>query len=141
MKGLSFRFHAYGHPNITATHPTTLEITTDDHVTSRGNCIVAVRATCGVRELSSSIRDALSRDSAVCSLTIQTGSWAFRVQGRGSSRLTFRHPRDMVIRKSNFVSDRTLMVGADKAAQDIPKNFLNLLQDDRNVLTIEIQVT
>jgi len=141
MKEFSFRFRAYGHPNITATHSTTLEITTDDHVTSRGDCIVAVKASCGIRDLAPHIQSALSRDDGFASLKIRADGRSFRVRGRGSRGLTFQHPRDIVIRTSGFVSDRTLMVDADKAARDIPRSFLSFLQDERKELSIGILVT
>ncbi|MHA1410910.1 MAG: DUF371 domain-containing protein, partial [Candidatus Odinarchaeia archaeon] len=46
MEGVFLEFYeefkARGHENITATHPTTLEITKDMKLTPRGDCIIAV---------------------------------------------------------------------------------------------------
>src|SRR2546428_5177753 len=44
-------FHAYGHPAILSTHPTTLEITTSHELSHRGDCIVAVRHSRRARKL------------------------------------------------------------------------------------------
>ncbi|HIG98004.1 TPA: DUF371 domain-containing protein, partial [Candidatus Woesearchaeota archaeon] len=41
---MKYIFTAHGHPNILATHRTTLEITKDSELTTRGNCVVAVAA-------------------------------------------------------------------------------------------------
>src|SRR3989442_3494615 len=44
-------FHAYGHPAILSTHPSTLEITTTHELTRRGDCVVAVKSSGAVRNL------------------------------------------------------------------------------------------
>ncbi len=134
-----FSFHAFGHPQVSATHPTTLEVTTDDYVTSRGDCIVAVRATRGLRELPARIRETLSGDRGRAELEIRVGAQSFQVMGRGSEALTFRHPREIVVRKSGFVSDRTLLVSADKAAKDIPRSMVRLLQNPHQKIYLEIR--
>lgn len=134
-----FAFHAYGHPQVSATHPTTLEITTDDYLTSRGDCIVAVRATHGLRGFPPKLKEALSKDDRRAVLTIRVGRQAFQVVGKGSNGLTFQHPREIVVRKSGFVSDRTLLVSADKAAKDIPRSLVRLLQNPEERVAIEIR--
>ncbi|MBS7627988.1 DUF371 domain-containing protein, partial [Candidatus Bathyarchaeota archaeon] len=48
---------AHGHPNITALHRTTLEITKERKLTPRASCIVAVGATKGAADLSPSFRE------------------------------------------------------------------------------------
>src|SRR5215831_1564887 len=109
-----FSFLAFGHPNIAATHPTTLEITTDSHLSSRGDCIVAVRATCGASGFPSFLRQQLSTNRGKAVLRIRAGDLSFEISGHGSSDLTFKDAREMVVRKSRFASDRTIMVNADK---------------------------
>ena len=65
-------------------------------------------------------------------------SESFTVEGRGSSALTFTDPHEIVVRKSGFVSGRTLMVYSNKAAVDIPRRVVKLLQDPAETVTIEI---
>ncbi|HIP75502.1 MAG TPA: DUF371 domain-containing protein, partial [Thermococcus paralvinellae] len=36
--------HCYGHENIKATHKSTLEITKEDFLTPRGDCIICIKA-------------------------------------------------------------------------------------------------
>ncbi len=136
----AFTFHAYGHPRVSATHSTTLEITADDSLTSRGDCIVAVRATCGLRDLPPKLKEALSNENTRAMLTIRAQGQSFQVIGRGSRALTFEHPREMVLRKSGFVSDRTLLVNSDKAARDIPRGLIRILQKPEEKVAIEIRV-
>ena len=133
-----FTFTAHGHPSILSSHPTTLEITTEPHLTKRGDCIVAVKAECGLQDLPSNIKKALSTEKGHGKLTIRVRDQNFTVEGRGSNGLTFTHPKEMVVRKSGFVSDRTLMVCANKAANDIPRRMVKLIQDPRQTITIEL---
>jgi len=46
----------------------------------------------------------------------------------------------MVIRKSDFISDRTLAVRADAAARDLPRGMVRALKDPRTVGRLEIEV-
>lgn len=71
-------------------------------------------------------------------MVLRVGSLRFTVEGRGTRGLTFSHPTDLVVRKSGFVSDRTLMVHADGAAIDIPRELVRSLQDPGTRLTIEV---
>ena len=38
------KFNAYGHPNISAKHKTTLMLTKEKHLTTKGDCIVGINA-------------------------------------------------------------------------------------------------
>jgi len=60
------------------------------------------------------------------------------VEGRGDPRLTFSHQTDLVVRKSGFISDRTLMIHTDKSSMDIPRDMVRLLQDPTCRVTVEI---
>ncbi len=138
---LSFAFQAYGHPSVLSTHPTTLEVTVDTHITSRGNCIVAVGAECGLADLPPRLKQALSSDMARGRLTIRVGNRYFTVLGRGYPGLTFTSPDEIVVRKSGFVSDRTLMIYANRAAIDIPRKMVKLLQNPAETVTVEISAS
>ncbi len=138
--GLTFSFTARGHPAILSTHPTTLEITKDSHVSSRGECIVAVDSECGIVDIPSSLKKGLSSEEGRGRLTLTVRGFQFEVEGRGSSGLTFKNEREIVVRKSAFVSDRTLMVYASKAALDIPRKIVKMLQDPSEVVTVGISL-
>jgi len=128
-------FEAGGHPNVRSTHKTTLMVTRDEELTTRGDCVVAVRAGKGLKDLDPSLKELIRREDAKVTLTIEAGDSSFIVTGRGHPRLSLNDPVDMVIRKSGYICDRTLMIRADKAACDIPSNFVRLLQEgDRRIL-------
>ena len=134
-------FHAYGHPAILSTHPTTLEITTSHQLTRRGDCVVAVKSSSAVRNLQEDLKRVLSSSSGRGRLALRVGPFEFTVEGRGDPRLTFLHDTDLVVRKSAFISDRTLMIHADKSSMDIPRDMVRLLQDANSRVTVEISAT
>lgn len=134
-------FHAYGHPAILSTHPSTLEITTSSELSHRGDCVVAVKSSGAVRNLPEDLKRVLSSSTGRGRLALRVGPFEFVVEGRGDPRLTFLHETDLVIRKSAFISDRTLMIHADKSSVDMPREMVRLLQDGNSRVTVEISAT
>jgi len=135
---MNFKFHARGHPSISSTHPTTLELTRDTDLSKNGDCIVAIRCSVGLRDLPERMKNALSSGSCRASLTLSVDLHQFVVEGRGAEGLTLSHPTDIVVRKSGFISDRTLMINANRAAADIPRSFVELLQDPSRRVLVEL---
>ncbi len=129
-------FKARGHPNIISTHRTTLMTTRDKHLSTRGDCIVAVSAEKGLLDLPDHLKDAARSRETEISLKLEAGGDEFTVRGRGHPGLTYADPSDIVVRKSGYVCSRTLMVGADKAACDIPDSFRRVLKGG-----VEVTVT
>jgi len=120
---------AYGHKNILSTHKTTLEVTKEATLTRRGDCIIAVEATKGAADINPEFKEAAKRESAQLTVIIEVSSMKEIVRAHGSSRLTFTNPTDIVIRKSNYVCERTVAIGADKAAMDLSRELIEKLKD------------
>ena len=135
---MNLKFTARGHPAILSTHLTTLEITKDKSLTKRGDCIVAVSSSTGLIDLPGELKETLRQSRSRGRLTLKTGVFIFRVEGSGHPRLTFSNSTDIVVRKSDFISDRTLFVNADKSASDIPREMVKALRDPKRAITIEI---
>jgi hypothetical protein len=129
-----------GHPMVRSTHPTTIEITTENRLTERGDCIVGVGAAKGCAELGDEVKEGLRRKDSHVTIRILAGGKEFQVHARGDPRLQLSHPHDMVIRRSDFVSDRTLAVHADAAAKDIPREMVRVLRDPAVIGRIEVEV-
>jgi hypothetical protein len=141
MKAID-RFDVWGHPNITACNEVTFEFTREGHLTRRGDCIVGVRSGKGARDLSQEFRALARSGSARILVEVIVGGLCFTIVGRGSPDLSFLHPTDLVGRKSTYISDRTLMIAADKAAVDFPRGIIEAMRkpDQRAeiVLTVEV---
>jgi len=125
---------------VRSTHPRTIEITTEGHLTENGDCIIGVGASKGCAGLDPRVREGLKRSGSRVTIRIVVGQAVFDVKASGDPRLELTHEHDMVIRKSDYVSDRTLAVGADSASIDIPRDMIRLLQDQKTEGRLEIEV-
>jgi len=63
-----------------------------------------------------------------------------RVTGTGSHLLTLTDERDLVIRKSTYTSDRTLMIKADKAASDLRRQFIQRVKSTAAEISVRLTV-
>ena len=120
---------AYGHKNILSTHKTTLEITKEETLTRRGNCIIAVKATKGATDMHPRFRETAKMENTQLTITIEANGIEEIVRAHGSPRLTFTNPTDIVIRKSKYVCGRTVAIGADKAAWELSRTLVEKLKD------------
>lgn len=122
-------FHAYGHPNVIGEHKTTLEITTEEKLTSRGTCIIGVRTTQTLRDLDDEIKTLAKSTRTQIQLTMSVDDLVEKVTGRGSPELTYSDSISMVARTSSYECGRTVMVGADRVASDLDRRFVQKLSD------------
>jgi len=131
---------AYGHPLIRSTHPTTFEITKDELLTEKGNCIIAVKANKAVVDLSSEFKKAAKKENAEITIIIEAGEQRESVKASGDPKLLFTHPTDIVVRKSSYTCSRTLAVKADKAARDLSRALIRKLQNPNQTVKITLTV-
>ena len=130
-----------GHPMVRALHPTTIEVTTEDELTARGDCIIGVGADKGCEQLAGPLKTAIRRAGARVRIGVFVEGNHFVVNARGDPGLTLTDDHEMVIRRSSFLSDRTLALHADFAACDIPRPMVKLLTDPRAVGRLELEVS
>jgi len=74
-------------------------------------------------------------------ITIVADEHSFSIHGKGSEKLTLKHPNDIVLRKSAFTCSRTIAINCDKASDDIPRAMVKKLQNPKTSgkLVIEIK--
>jgi hypothetical protein len=140
MKPVIVAIFAHGHENIQATHETTLEITKEPTLTKRGDCIIAVEATNGAADLPLEFKEAARKKGAQITITIEAGELKEIVRAKGSPRLLFTHPTDLVVRKTDYVCGRTLAIAADKAASDLSRKLVEKIQDCNQRIRITLAV-
>jgi len=124
------RFTAYSHPNILAKHPTTIEFTKDKDVSLQGDCIIGVKADFSLKEIKKILHYKKIR------IRIKAG----RLEEVITAQINhfFSHDTEMVIRKSDFLSDRTLAIKADKSANELDRKFVEKLKDNAQKIEVEI---
>jgi len=130
----------YGHENIQATHKTTFEITKEAQLSRRGDCIIAVSANKTMTDFSSESKENLHKEKAKIIILIEAGDAAEVVNAFGSPRLILTHRTDMVVRKSNYICNRTLAIQADKAACDLSRKLAEKLRNPKQKVKITLTV-
>ena len=130
----------YGHENIQATHKTTFEITKEAQLSRRGDCIIAVSANKTMTDFSSDFKENLHKEKAKIIILIEAGDAAEVVNAFGSPRLILTHCTDMVVRKSNYICNRTLAIQADKAACDLSRKLAEKLRNPKQKVKITLTV-
>ena len=130
-----------GHAMVRSTHPTTIEVTTEEYLTENGDCIVGVGASKGCSGLSDGVKSGIRRQGSRVNVKLAVPGFSFEVRAYGDPRLPLADPHDMVIRRSDFISGRTLAVRADAAARSIPREMVRLLKSPATRGTLEIEVS
>lgn len=138
---MRFEIPFYGHENVRAFHPRTIEITTEPDLTLQGDCIVGVRSQHGCESIPQKMKEKLMRSDAKIKITIHVNDEKFQIVGKGHDELKLENPHDIVIRKSNFVCPRTLAVGCDKSSEDMPRKMIKMLQNPKTKGLFVIEVT
>lgn len=137
---MGYKFSAYGHPSILGTHKTTLEFTKDEELTLRGDCIVGIKADFELDELRDFIKKSSNKKIA---LTIET------ISNKNSKKIketiyakinsSFNDNAEFVIRKTNFVSERTFAIHSNKAAFDLNRDLISFLKGENNKISVIIE--
>jgi len=130
---------AYGHPNIKATHKTTFEVTKDTYLTPKGDCIIGIKADKALSDLSDKLKNALKRRDAIVKLKLKVDDIEDEVTAYGNPRLILSSKKDAVVRKSDYICERTLAIKADKAAVDIDRKLVEKLRRGKKLI-LEIAV-
>ncbi len=130
----------HGHPLIQARHRTTFEITRDETITRRGDCIIGVRANKACMDLDPVLKGLLQRDQTIVKLKLVINGMAYQILGKGDKRLSLTSTMEMVARTSGFASARTIAVKCDRAASDLPRSIIHALKNPEAVGRLIISV-
>lgn len=130
---------ARGHELVTLRHPTTIEITKDNDMTRRGDCILAVGASTSASELSAELK-ALLRVGARLIVTVECAGMRDVVEAAGSKEMVFCDRTSIVVRRSSYVDGRTIGILSSKAAKDINRDLARQLARPNNSVSIRLDV-
>jgi len=124
---------ADGHENVTASHGSTLELTSDDYLTPAGDCIVGIEADRVPADFDPAFVAACQDAESEIMATLSTAEHETEITGRGHPDLSFKNDRSLVIRTSEYVDDRTVMIDADTAAADLDRDLVAALASGASV--------
>ena len=122
-------FKANGHKNITAKHKTTFEFTKDSYVSETGDCIIGVNSDFSIPP------DFISENREII---IEMKAEGISERVCATINPDFSDAHEIVVRKSDFNSDRTIAVRADKACADLSPEFRNKLKDPQSTIRVTI---
>jgi len=131
---MRYAFHAYGHPNILGSHKTTLEFTKDPEITLRGDCIIGVKADFELSKLKEHIRK--SKNNKI-SITISNNKIHETILA--AINPDFYDGKELVIRKTNFISKRTFATNSNKAAFDLNRELIAYLKEKKNKIAVVVE--
>jgi hypothetical protein len=129
-----------GHPLVLGTHPTTFEVTCENHLTKNGNCIIGIAADRGCAGLSPEFKSVLAHDDAILITRLECGGVVAHVRSRGSSQFLLNHPTDLVWRKSTFVCGRTIGIRSDHVAATLNTDLVRNLKEGEE-MTVTLTAT
>ncbi len=133
-----FSISCRGHKNIRGTHRTTWEITRDNFLSPRGDCIIGISASHGLLDFPEGLKSHLKSGGEI-GIILETGGMTFHGTASGHPDLELSHSTECVFRKSEFISERTAAINCSFAANDLPREMIELLQDEMSVLTVTIE--
>ncbi|MCP8304729.1 MAG: DUF371 domain-containing protein [archaeon] len=129
----------FGHPSIRATHKTTFEITKEEDLSLRGDCVIGVKANKSCIDIDDEVKRRMTKDVPI-KITICLGNYTFEVNAQGHPSLTLTDERDIVVRKSSYICPRTLAIRSDRAAIDLPRYIVSILhkKETKGKMTISV---
>lgn len=128
---MEYSFSCKGHKNILALHRNTIEFTKEKEISLQGDCIIGTCADFDLELLIDFVRQ--NRDKTV-EAEIKTGE--LRQTFNFFFNRDFLDEHEIVIRKTDFLSKRTLGIKADVAAQDIDRDFARELRNGETKIEV-----
>jgi len=133
---MEYRFCAWGHPNIKACHKTTLEFTKDTDLSLEGDCIIGVKADFDSKQL----RD-FTKMAGKFKMIIKVvqGKRIHVEEIQTTANTLFNDAHEIVVRKTDFRSGRTLGIHADRAAIDLDRGCVEMLKNPAQKIEVLLE--
>ena len=126
---------AKGHKLIKATHKSTLEITKENFLTEKGDCIIGINSTHSVKDLPQDLKEHLLNEGKI-KIEIKVDDLIDIIIAYGSKNLKLSNEKSIVIRKSDYIDDRTLAIYSNKSAKDIDRRIIEKLKEEKDLFFI-----
>jgi hypothetical protein len=126
-----YSFKCFGHRNISSSHKNTLEFTKDKDIGRIAHCIIGVNADFSLEKIKKEIS---SKDKLT--ITIQAADIKEKIECLPNK--DFDDEREIVIRKSEFSSKRTLGIRCDKASSGLSRLLKEKLKDPGQEIIVTI---
>ena len=139
QKKVSESFFVYGHFNISGKHETTIEFTKENFLTPSGDCIIGIKSTKCFEDFSPEFLKLLKLKTKITCI-LEINGLKEKIEGYGHPELTHLDKNTMIIRKSEFKCNRTLMIKANKASHELHRDLINQLKEPNSKMKVTISV-
>ncbi len=126
-----FKIRTKGHKNVTSHHKSTFEITKDAEIGPTADCIIGTDMDKSMLNFPDEFKDKIANSDTKITVILDSENGHDEITGWGHEDLTLTHPNDIVIRKSDYICPRTLMIKADKAARDLDSDLIDDLKNEK----------
>ena len=126
-----YSFKCLGHRNISSSHSNTLEFTKDSNIGKIAHCIVGVSSNFSLEKIKKEIKN-----KKEINIEIRAGKAKDIVKCLANHN--FCDNNEIVIRKSDFISERTLGIRCDKASSDLDKELKEAIKVQGAEITITL---
>jgi|TARA_Y100000310_G_C20700927_1_gene829812 hypothetical protein len=141
---MKYSFTCYGHENITSKHKTTLEFTKDKDLRLDGDCIVGVRADFNLEKIKRFIKKLNNNKTTIIIKTMDNKTNKIKnnkIIEKINAEINpgFNSGKEMVIRKTDFVSERTFAIKSDKAAFELNNDLIVFLKKKMSKVRVIVE--
>lgn len=133
------KIYAYGHENILCSHKKTIEITKDENLTKKGNCIVGINASKACNDLDPILKEIIINQNKI-KVILEVDNIKDYFYGYGHRNLTLLSKKDMVFRKSEFICDRTVLINCTKSSNELKQELIEALKHPGKQLSILFEI-
>lgn len=130
-------FTAQGHENILSTHPRTFEFTKQKTLSKRGDCIIGINSDFDYDQLMKFISEKkkTKQNDLLIKIIVDGETWTIKSE----LNFDFDDKEEIVIRKTPFLSPRTLGINAEYGSVDIPRHIVEKLKNPYCKIEIELK--
>lgn len=135
-----FKIKTKGHRNVSSNHKSTFEITADKEIGPKADCIIGVAMDNTLNNFSDDFKEKIANSNTKITVILETENACDEIIGFGHEDLSLTHPTDIVIRKSDYVCSRTLMINSNKAAVDLNRKLIDDLKNEK-LMNVSIKLS
>lgn len=128
----SYSFSCFGHKNILAKHRNTIEFTKDKELTMEGDCIIGVNSDFELEKIKE-----LILNKKTLKIKIKVNDLTEEIICNVNPGFDDSH--EIVLRKSEFNSKRTLGFRLDKAAKDLSREMIEKMKNPHQKMIVELR--
>ena len=134
---MKYQFFAYGHQNIRGTHKTTFEFTKDEELSLKGDCIIGVKSNFDKENLKKFIQ---GMHGNKLKIRLESAPLNQKIIDTIECDLNeeFNGDRELVIRKTNYISGKTLAMNSNKAACELSRELIDFLKKAANKIIVKL---